>query len=438
MLENTICAILNIIAYLMLILILQYLCCAHLRLNNRNLVICSSLGSIVICLLTFFLTNPLIFYPMFYLIYFSTILILSYKRLIDMLLSIVALLIYVAIDVVPPYILNLLPFNYHDIITIGELELSVSSVMIDVCLLFLLLSLHWFLQKYQFVLRLSAKDVLLALMLFGYSIIITVLLNLANTDDKPLWTKIVWNIILLSAFLSCIIYYVYNLAQTRLRLYHEKLIRTQTAYLTTQLDALQYLKEKEKDVQKMSHDLKKHLAVIEALCAQGHYDEVRSYSDKLNSMFLANINPISGNRIADTILASRQKKAEEHNIRFTFEGSLSNLNSLPEPDICSLLANAYDNAMEACVFQSNAYIYTKANTTKNYTSIEIRNSIPKKLKIHNNRLATTKLDKQNHGYGIEIIKQIAQRYHGYCTISSSESEFILDISLHTSKQTPER
>lgn len=438
MLENTICAILNIIAYLMLILILQYLCCAHLKLTNRNLIFCSTLGSFVICLLTFFLTEPLIFYPMFYLIYYSTIFILSYKRLTDMLLSIVALLLYVALDIVPPYLLNLLPIDYHDIVTIGELELSISSVLFDVCLLLLLLSLHLFLQKYQFVLRLSAKDILLALMLFGYSIIITALLNLANNADRPFWTKIVWDIILLSTFLSCIIYYVYSLVQTRLRLYHEKLARTQTAYLTTQLDALQYLKEKESDVQKMSHDLKKHLAVIEALCTQGHYDEVRTYSGKLNSMFLANIKPISGNQIADTILASRQKKAEENNIRFTFEGSLSGLAALSEPDICSLLANAYDNAMEACLCQSDAYIYTKANTTKNYTSIEIRNSVPRKLKIHNNRLATTKPDKQNHGYGIEIMKQISQRYHGCCTISSSESEFILDISLHTPQQTPER
>ena len=108
---------------------------------------------------------------------------------------------------------------------------------------------------------------------------------------------------------------------------------------------------------------------------------------------------------------------------------------MSDPDVCGLLANAYDNAIEACISQEHAYIHTKANSTKNHTFIEIRNSIPKRIKIHHNSLKTTKGDKYNHGYGLEIMKQIAHKYHGSCEISSSNTEFTLIFKLITPRIT---
>ena len=43
----------------------------------------------------------------------------------------------------------------------------------------------------------------------------------------------------------------------------------------------------------------------------------------------------------------------------------------------------------------------------------------------------TKEDKYNHGYGIEIMKQIANKYHGSCDISSTDTEFVVEITLVT-------
>ena len=184
----------------------------------------------------------------------------------------------------------------------------------------------------------------------------------------------------------------------------------------------------------MRHDLKNHISVIESLCAQGNYTEVLSYTSKLGSSYFTGNQPISGNKIADTILYTKTKSAKDAGIDFTFEGDLSALDALSEPDICGLLANAYDNAIEACLTQEHAYIHTKANTTRNHTYIEIRNSIPKKIKIHSNQIKTTKEDKYNHGYGIEIIKQIASKYHGSCEITSTNTEFILAIKLITTSK----
>lgn len=82
--------------------------------------------------------------------------------------------------------------------------------------------------------------------------------------------------------------------------------------------------------------------------------------------------------MTDLVVRAKMKVCEGHGITFTFQGSLSGFDTLEAPDICGLLSNAYDNAIEACLSQENAYIHTKVSTTRNYTVVQIVNSIEKR------------------------------------------------------------
>lgn len=182
----------------------------------------------------------------------------------------------------------------------------------------------------------------------------------------------------------------------------------------------------------MGHDLNKHLTVISSLCAEGNYEEVRRYAEQLShEVMRADSRIPTGNQVADLVVASKRRICEEHGIAFAFAGTMKNLNAMAAPDICGLLANAYDNAIEACLVQTEGYIRTEVRTTNNYTVIEVVNSVERKVAIRGNSAATTKKDKKAHGYGIEIMKQIAQRYNGSCTIRCDGREFRLKIVLLT-------
>lgn len=115
----------------------------------------------------------------------------------------------------------------------------------------------------------------------------------------------------------------------------------------------------------------------------------------------------------------------------TYSGSFESLKKMSAPDICGLLSNAYDNAIESCTLQKDAFIRTEVNTTRNYTVIQITNSISKKVRIQNNSMATTKDDKTTHGYGTIIMKRIAHKYGGNCTFTSTQNEFKVKIVLLT-------
>ena len=50
-----------------------------------------------------------------------------------------------------------------------------------------------------------------------------------------------------------------------------------TEYLKLQLESLQNSKENEEHVKRMRHDLKNHLAIINTLCEEERYEELREY-----------------------------------------------------------------------------------------------------------------------------------------------------------------
>ena len=422
----------NLIAYLLILLILQYFCCAHLNLTNRNLLICI-LIAIFSMVITQFFCSEIISTNIILVVLLGTILFLSRKRIIDLLLSIFAFLLYMTFCIFPLSLIETLFPNLDHTISPFGITYSGIGLVIDSSTLILLFGIRYITEKYTYHSKLSVKELLLSALLPLFSLMSLTIVYIAENSLLP--ANLFWNISMTLLFIAGYIYYFHTLIDTRVRGHREILARTQTAYLNTQLDSLHHLQEKEKDVQKLRHDLKNHISVIETLCAQGNYNKVLDYTQKLNCSYLANTQPLSGNAIADTIIHSKKKLAEEANIIFTFTGSLSGLNTMSDPDVCGLLANAYDNAIEACISQEHAYIHTKANSTKNHTFIEIRNSISKKVKIHHNCLKTTKEDKYNHGYGLEIMKQIAHKYHGSCEISSSNTEFTLIFKLITPRIT---
>lgn len=101
-------------------------------------------------------------------------------------------------------------------------------------------------------------------------------------------------------------------------------------------------------------------------------------------------------------------------------------------DICCLLANALDNAIEACrrgnVHEKDAgWIRMKAGMYKNYWVLEVRNSIFLPIIEHDGKILSSKRI-QSGGVGLQNIKTVVERYEGVLNIQS-ESCFILSVML---------
>ena len=102
-------------------------------------------------------------------------------------------------------------------------------------------------------------------------------------------------------------------------------------------------------------------------------------------------------------------------------------------DLCSLLSNTLDNAVTACLElpedeARELNIKISCENNANYTFI-VRNTIKESILKKNPQLMTIKRDKSNHGYGIQVLRDIASKYDGNVDFYEEYSMFCCRIDL---------
>lgn len=184
----------------------------------------------------------------------------------------------------------------------------------------------------------------------------------------------------------------------------------------------------------LKHDIKKHINIISQLLNEGEYNKAKNYSNQL-TVQVENITPViqTNNKILDNIFNSRINKASSKNIKIELLNLsvLKNIN-MEEIDICSLFTNVIDNAIEACekLNDNNKKISIYLNEKNNfiYFSCEnyLNNSI---LKKNGNDFKSTKAKSLDHGYGLTIVKKIAEKYQGFMVINTENNTFKIEVAI---------
>jgi len=82
-------------------------------------------------------------------------------------------------------------------------------------------------------------------------------------------------------------------------------------------------------------------------------------------------------------------------------------------DICSLISNLLDNAIEACrKVPDNREIHIHSNIRGGYLAVIVENSCVGNVKKSSSGFLSTKQNPKEHGYGTKIIQAIAEKYDG--------------------------
>ena len=183
------------------------------------------------------------------------------------------------------------------------------------------------------------------------------------------------------------------------------------------------------EMNKIHHDMKNHLQCISSLLDDKEYEKAENYiadmiKNKLNFEF-KQIN--TGNRVVDAISNAKLTQCIDENILTTVDaGSIEA--SIDDVDMCSLLGNIFDNAIEACrKVEKNKEIHFEINQKKGYINIIMKNSVQNSVIENNPKFKTTKKHKDIHGYGIKIVKSIVEKYNGMMELFEQDGFFIADI-----------
>lgn len=186
------------------------------------------------------------------------------------------------------------------------------------------------------------------------------------------------------------------------------------------------------DMRSLKHDMGNHVMTLENLYGKKEYKEAGKYVAQLKKQLKEAVPEIrSGNPVTDVILTERQKEAKEKGIHYICSFHYPEGTDINAFDISIILNNAITNAIEGAIGCENSYINIMSYLKKNAYMIEIKNSFEGKLVLNEERgmPETSKKDKKKHGFGLENIRRVAQKYFGDIDIELGEKSFRLSIML---------
>lgn len=190
------------------------------------------------------------------------------------------------------------------------------------------------------------------------------------------------------------------------------------------------------------HDLKHQMLNLLALLQKGEYGKLESDMkqmaelESLNGLLVVN----TQNSIIDSFVNNQYAVAKEKGIDFQVKIDVPAELPFAGEDLCVILGNALDNAIEACErgqvskpWISIKLIYDGANLL-----MTLENSFDGTIRKNKKGMQISrKANSQQHGIGTYSIQRVVQKYHGYYHVEVTEKEYHLEIILYSQDEKKE-
>ena len=179
------------------------------------------------------------------------------------------------------------------------------------------------------------------------------------------------------------------------------------------------------------HDYRNHIQTLKAYCAQGDLAAISRYLDELDTD-LSTVDTVikTGNPMTDAILNSKISLAKAKGIPVNADAHIPVKLKLSEIDLCCILGNLFDNAIEASIQlpreQRCIRVYMDMKNTQLYISFT-NFTADKKMKKQGKVFRSTK--GEGHGFGLVRIDAIVERLEGYISRNSEDGAFTTEILL---------
>lgn len=188
------------------------------------------------------------------------------------------------------------------------------------------------------------------------------------------------------------------------------------------------------ELRSIRHEIKNHNFYMKALLDEGKTAEAKEYLDRVSSQGTKYLKSFdSGNYAVDVVMNHEMAAAKEQGV--VLDTSILVPRKLPfkDEDLCSLLSNLLDNAMEAASQAGVAEptVNISIIPRQEYLFIRVTNPVDKTLpEKRRMTLETTKTNHTElHGYGTRIIRRIAESYNGSVKYSMCGGIFTTDVML---------
>lgn len=190
------------------------------------------------------------------------------------------------------------------------------------------------------------------------------------------------------------------------------------------------------------HDYHNHLQSMKAYVKMGEVDRLKEYLDLLEQD-LDQVNQMieSGNVNLDAILNSKLSLAEKNGIAVDYTAKCPAKIAVSDIDLCALIGNLLDNAVEACekvaedlaetegqlLDENRPFIRLYIGVLKKQLYISVTNSTNEVVRKLDSEYISNK--RGNHGHGLKRINLVVEKYGGYINRQNEPGVFVTEVML---------
>ncbi|MDO4943420.1 MAG: GHKL domain-containing protein, partial [Lachnospiraceae bacterium] len=228
-------------------------------------------------------------------------------------------------------------------------------------------------------------------------------------------------------FIICAAYFYFRMIQ----------IRREQEYTILQNKLLeknyQMAKESYESNARLYHDMNNHFRMIQNYLSDGKASEAQAYLETINgNMALYAVKHWTGVEAVDYILSQKMELAKQYGIETDIHAEYPRDCKISPVDLCTILTNLLDNAIEASKKQPKDQKKRLAVTIRRihqFILIRVVNSTAEAPVIKNGSLITSKKDRRYHGLGMKNVKAAVENYHGTIEFHYSDDLFTVNIIL---------
>lgn len=279
---------------------------------------------------------------------------------------------------------------------------------------------------------LKPKEWLLIVLVFvlsfaAFTAIHTTAIN-SQTDDNSITLLIVAEFCM---FLINVVCWHITVSLSKMRKNEEELLALakQNEYNTQYSEIV---KSQYEQTRRLRHDMKQYCVVLGKLLSDQNYNEAQALvSENYGNIISTDVVVDIGNEFVNAILNVKLSIAKSFGISVICSVE-KNISGFKSTDLCSLIGNLLDNAIEAakqCNLENRSIEFNMASLGSSLNII-VRNSIVASVLTYNAKLSTTKKNSLEHGFGIKTIKHITEKYNGTTDFYEENHTFISHIRIY--------
>lgn len=230
---------------------------------------------------------------------------------------------------------------------------------------------------------------------------------------------------------NIIAFYLYDsLAENYIKKSKLALLQKENELYSRQCEIMQSSTE---DLQAFRHDMSNQLIILNHLLEEGKDEEARRQLDQLSHFIKGKvIYSTSGNTIIDGLVNYKLQSVASENIKVETEIVVPEQLNIDIADFVTLLGNLLDNALEALkkVDREQRILTIKIVFSQERLIGRITNTYCGEIHQKDDKILTSKKEKQKHGYGLSNVEKIIKKYNGYMEIDHANWEFRVDFIIY--------